>query len=1579
MRVTERAAKLLAVITETYGVLEPVVLPFGVTNAPVAFQYVGSREFATLVQDEYLDIFIDDHALGTGVVAELGYQMEKVGCDPVVFSEEDVVRKWKYERPRRSDVTRFLDDAFQQHLKVVSEMLRTAIAAGFKYKFSKTLFAQFTIQLLGRMIGLGTMTPSHEHTKAIVDWPRPTRRLDPESYLGLLAFMRNLLPSEVVEISAPLREIQDSRLKKLGPVDKAAVDASVAIRDIAHYGTDWEGEHMIPECEVVKEYAGKPMRSGTLPWTLKREQAFRSLKRLVVDLQACYAPDVTGAMNGTNPYWLFPDASGFGIGCGIMQFAAALVKKEGADLRDYLRQLAAHFEDPQPTRSAVETLQAGLRRALMPIAFFSATLSEAELKWIIWEKELYAIVRARRAFPDLLNGAHVYAPTDHLNNTTISSATELKVPTKILRWSLELAEAMHINILFSPGSACRIGDGLSRNPKGRDQVRPAEGDDVGPAIPRTLAAIMECMRGRHRETHEGRVNYQPAKQQVMAQGKEVVPAVYVPHTMNFVELNITPEVESDELRFATSTYLDPTVCLLETESWFAETKKSRKSELKRQLQDGSLALLRLLRRTGLKAVIAVGEGCFPVIAMLVPRLRHDLYQIRRVSHEDDISELEEALAALQYVILVVPTGVPPKTRLKQLLDQTPELPRVGPARGLRVVVYVPEKDPTRADASLIADWFTNSSIVTEVRHHEFAMRPAWKTPYGRLQCSLRRTTVTMSPTRGAAMVLLTRLIKTTFASSLRGTHWATEAQLDALSPIEEMLESSPALATRTPELVGVQLIVGGLGTPEIAEGQRGPANVRWIASLDAEKHAVHEQWDGLHGVPCVGTPIKYVAQGGVLVVFHFELVTKSPAKQGAQKWKGTPFWKSADELAKAQSRHAYSREVIDHKLNRSRPKSASKPVSGKIRERALKFHLEGAVLFHTATGVPYVPPEPVADVEHPGQDWRTLMIRESHDAIHASHVRGTSLVLKVQEAGWWETMETQVRAHQDRCEICAAYLRSANVVARLRSHHANRPFRKIMYDLVEMTPPSEHGEKYVFTAICCYCKFPFFRVCKDRGAKTVAWVMYTVILEAGVCPLDVQSDCGGEVHNAVLNELVSLLGIAPWTIAPYNAQAAGMIERPHQELRSAIAIGLRKLGLRFRDWPKMLPVAEYRLRSKPLLGTQLTPFACARGYFNASPLQTVCQAVLDAPTEVILSEWVKELVENSKTVWALFDTKLEREAEAQVRYNEKAKICGEDELPFNTGDIVYWRRPRLGDKDLMEEGQAVSKKALPKADGPFAVGEVISTHNVYLHDPFTGGPVTVDKLTGRSQPVATNQLIRLGIKEDELKSLADPARGEVLPLSRGDFIVLPGKRLGLARVSEDVSEPGWVNVVTYTAFNRGLLTAMRWAPRGTSAVHTSEALAKVQMEAHGTRQGTGAETFRLTQAAALKYAQLTGSKDRAELFSFGYESESAGAAEEKAKIIDARNLRIFQEDRGKVRGKTGLREDIQRMVLAQNGAAEHLRRAVDLAKQGFRVGIGCSHGKHRSVSLVELAARELRDSGFVVEVRHLNLGGRPFA
>lgn len=114
-----------------------------------------------------------------------------------------------------------------------------------------------------------------------------------------------------------------------------------------------------------------------------------------------------------------------------------------------------------------------------------------------------------------------------------------------------------------------------------------------------------------------------------------------------------------------------------------------------------------------------------------------------------------------------------------------------------------------------------------------------------------------------------------------------------------------------------------------------------------------------------------------------------------------------------------------------------------------------------------------------------------------------------------------------------------------------------------------------------------------------------------------------------------------------------------------------------------------------------------------------------------------------------------------------------------------------------------------------------------------------------------------------------------------------------------------------------------------------------------------------------------------ELYSFGYLHNVQPVAD---LLVDARRFLHDPSRLGtELGGSDGRTDAVQMVVLRTPGAPTALSVAFQFADSLARlekpcvVAVGCSHGRHRSVALVELVAEALTANGHTVAVRHLRL------
>lgn len=155
---TENASKLAAFITPL-GTFRPLVLSFGLKNAPFVFSKLmnevlkGAESFAV----PYLD-------------------------DVAIFS-----RTW------------------EQHLQHVREVFARLQKAGLTLKMAKCHLANAEVQYLGHVVGQGKRRPSDIKVLAIKNFPLPKTKTDLRSFIGLADYYRNYIPN-FAHVASPLTD-----------------------------------------------------------------------------------------------------------------------------------------------------------------------------------------------------------------------------------------------------------------------------------------------------------------------------------------------------------------------------------------------------------------------------------------------------------------------------------------------------------------------------------------------------------------------------------------------------------------------------------------------------------------------------------------------------------------------------------------------------------------------------------------------------------------------------------------------------------------------------------------------------------------------------------------------------------------------------------------------------------------------------------------------------------------------------------------------------------------------------------------------------------------------------------------------------------------------------------------------------------------------------------------------------------------------------------------------------------------------------------------------------------------------------
>lgn len=179
----------------------------------------------------------------------------------------------------------------------------------------------------------------------------------------------------------------------------------------------------IPNFSTVMEPLNKLLRKNEpWKWTEEQELAFLELRTRLTTAPTLTRPDFS------LPFILQTDASAVGVGAVLTQ-----THDDGEHV----------------------------------IAYASKTLTSAERKYSVTERECLAVIWAIRKYRPYIEGYHFTVVTDH---SSLQWLHNLKNPTgRLARWALELL-GYDYTIIFRKGALNHVPDALSRIPEGNPEL-----------------------------------------------------------------------------------------------------------------------------------------------------------------------------------------------------------------------------------------------------------------------------------------------------------------------------------------------------------------------------------------------------------------------------------------------------------------------------------------------------------------------------------------------------------------------------------------------------------------------------------------------------------------------------------------------------------------------------------------------------------------------------------------------------------------------------------------------------------------------------------------------------------------------------------------------------------------------------------------------------------------------------------------------------------------------------------------------------------------------------------------------------
>ena len=281
---------------------------------------------------------------------------------------ETVLRGMQWERAvlYLDDIIIF-SDTIEEHMRRLEEIFLRLKKANLTLKPSKCHFFQRQVEFLGHIVDERGISTDPAKVEAVTNWEIPKRVRDVRAFLGLTGYYRRFIHN-YGQLAKPLHELTE--------------------------------------------------KNTPFIWTKRREEAFRELKRALIESPILGYP----SREPQDTFILDTDASNCHLGAVLSQ------RQDGQE---------------------------------KVIAYGSKVLSKAERNYCVTRRELLAVVHFVTQFKHYLLGRKFIVRTDH---GALTWLFQFKEPEgQLARW-LELLSPFDIEIIHRPGRVHSNGDAMSRKP-----------------------------------------------------------------------------------------------------------------------------------------------------------------------------------------------------------------------------------------------------------------------------------------------------------------------------------------------------------------------------------------------------------------------------------------------------------------------------------------------------------------------------------------------------------------------------------------------------------------------------------------------------------------------------------------------------------------------------------------------------------------------------------------------------------------------------------------------------------------------------------------------------------------------------------------------------------------------------------------------------------------------------------------------------------------------------------------------------------------------------------------------------------
>ena len=303
----------------------------------------------------------------------------------------------------------------------------------------------------------------------------------------------------------------------------------------------------------------------------------------------------------------------------------------------------------------------------------------------------------------------------------------------------------------------------------------------------------------------------------------------------------------------------------------------------------------------------------------------------------------------------------------------------------------------------------------------------------------------------------------------------------------------------------------------------------------------------------------------------------------------------------------------------------------------------------------------------------------------------------------WKNLYMDIVNYVRACERCALRKRAPHFKSKAKSwDRPDYPWQVVQTDFIGPLRKSKDGYLYILTFIDLLTGWPEAFPTKNSTAATAA----TVFLQQIVCRYgkiqQLNSDRGPSYVAKLFNEITGRLMCKQSFTSSRMPQGNARVERLHKSLEDLIGCYITE---NHENWPDLLPIALWNVRSTISTRTGFSPYALMFGRDNAAMGFPEERPIFDAGDD---KEWFLRTTHCIE----MFDqvakeNTLKYEKTLRERLNKTARP-----VQFEEGDYVFYYDPTCAENN--------TSKFSARYRGPYRIEEAVTDNRVKLKSCRTG-------------------------------------------------------------------------------------------------------------------------------------------------------------------------------------------------------------------------------------------------------------------